>query len=117
MFRKSVSMITAWENNGNQLFADLQRSILDQVVTMLKPGGMLLYSTCTFAPLENEQSIEYLLSLDDRLELDCVVITIDIVILIHCWISIHINILGCNLSICEELLCPLLACNKTSLTM
>lgn len=36
---------------------------------MLKPGGMLLYSTCTFAPLENEQSIEYLLSLDDRLEL------------------------------------------------
>ena len=30
---------------------------------------MLLYSTCTFAPLENEQSIEYLLSLDDRLEL------------------------------------------------
>lgn len=62
-------MITAWENNGNQLFADLQRSILDQVVTMLKPGGMLLYSTCTFAPLENEQSIEYLLSLDDRLEL------------------------------------------------
>ena len=69
MFRKSVSMITAWENNGNQLFADLQRSILDQVVTMLKPGGMLLYSTCTFAPLENEQSIEYLLSLDDRLEL------------------------------------------------
>ena len=69
MFRKSASMITAWENNGNQLFADLQRSILDQVVTMLKPGGMLLYSTCTFAPLENEQSIEYLLSLDDRLEL------------------------------------------------
>lgn len=52
MFRKSVSMITAWENNGNQLFADLQRSILDQVVTMLKPGGMLLYSTCTFAPLK-----------------------------------------------------------------
>ena len=49
--------------------------------------------------------------------LDCVVRTIDIVILIHCWISIHINILGCNLSICEELLCPLLACNKTSLTM
>lgn len=69
MFRKSASMITAWENNGNQLFADLQRSILEQAVKMLKPGGMLLYSTCTFAPLENEQSIEYLLSLDSRLEL------------------------------------------------
>lgn len=69
MFRKSNSMITAWENNGNQLFKDLQVSILDQVVKMLKPGGMLLYSTCTFAPLENEQSIEYLLSLDDSLSL------------------------------------------------
>lgn len=69
MFRKSASMITAWENNGNQLFSDLQRGILDQVVKMLKPGGMLLYSTCTFAPLENEQSIEYLLSLDDKLEI------------------------------------------------
>lgn len=70
MFRKSNSMITAWENNGNQLFADLQRSILDEAVKMLKPGGRLLYSTCTFAPLENEKSIEYLLSLDDRLSIE-----------------------------------------------
>ncbi len=29
---------------------------------MLRPGGMLLYSTCTFDPSENEQTIEYLLS-------------------------------------------------------
>lgn len=69
MFRKSVSMITAWENNGNELFANLQRTILTEVVKMLAPGGMLLYSTCTFAPLENEKSIEFLLSLDDSLEL------------------------------------------------
>lgn len=69
MFRKSNSMITAWENNGNQLFVDLQRGILKDVVKMLKPGGMLLYSTCTFSPLENEQSIEYLLSLDDSLSI------------------------------------------------
>lgn len=69
MFRKSNSMITAWENNGNQLFADLQRSILTEVVKMLKPGGKILYSTCTFAPLENEKSIEFLLSLDDSLKI------------------------------------------------
>ncbi len=67
MFRKSNSMITAWENNGNELFADLQKSILKEVVKMLKPGGKLLYSTCTFAPLENEKSIDYLLSLDESL--------------------------------------------------
>lgn len=69
MFRKSSSMITAWENNGNQLFANLQRSILDEIVKMLKPGGKILYSTCTFAPIENEQSVEYLLSLDDNLHI------------------------------------------------
>lgn len=69
MFRKSNSMITAWVNNGNELFAGLQRNILTEAVKMLKPGGKLLYSTCTFAPLENEKSIEYLLSLDSSLDI------------------------------------------------
>ena len=69
MFRKSMSMVSAWDETKNQMFSDLQRSILDVVVKMLKPGGKLLYSTCTFAPIENEKSIEYLLSLDDRLKI------------------------------------------------
>lgn len=67
MFRKSQSMLTAWENNGNELFVNLQREILTEAVKMLKPGGVILYSTCTFSPLENEQSVEYLLSLDEDL--------------------------------------------------
>lgn len=37
MFRKSQSMVTAWENNGVELFAGLQRGILNEVVKMLKP--------------------------------------------------------------------------------
>ena len=61
MFRKSSSMMTAWENNGTELFAGLQRGILNEACKMLKPGGMLLYSTCTFSPEENEQTIEFLL--------------------------------------------------------
>ncbi|MGN0436515.1 MAG: RsmF rRNA methyltransferase first C-terminal domain-containing protein [Wujia sp.] len=69
MFRKSTSMITAWENNGNELFANIQKEILAEIVKMLKPGGVILYSTCTFSPLENEKSIEYLLGLDDSLYL------------------------------------------------
>lgn len=69
MFRKSSAMITAWEQNGNELFANMQRGILNEVVKMLKPGGIILYSTCTFSPLENEQSVEYLLGLDPGLEL------------------------------------------------
>ena len=69
MFRKSNSMISAWELNGNEKFEVIQRSILDQVVKMLKPGGMILYSTCTFDPGEDEEQILYLLSLDNSLEL------------------------------------------------
>lgn len=69
MFRKSNSMITAWERNGNEKFSEIQKSILDEAVKLLKPGGLILYSTCTFSPLENEKSIEYLLSLDDTLKL------------------------------------------------
>lgn len=69
MFRRQSSMVKAWESNGVGMFAGLQRSILKEAVSMLKPGGMLIYSTCTFSKEENEQSVEYLLSLDDSLHL------------------------------------------------
>lgn len=36
---------------------------------MLKPGGMLLYSTCTFAKMEDEDTISWLLSEEPDLEL------------------------------------------------
>lgn len=69
MFRKSNSMITAWSDDKNESFAKLQREIVSYAVDMLKPGGKLVYSTCTFSPMENEQSVEYMLSLDERLSL------------------------------------------------
>ncbi len=69
MFRKSQTMITAWEQGGPEKFIPLQRSILKDAVRMLRPGGMLLYSTCTFHPGEDEQAVEYLLSLDPDLTL------------------------------------------------
>lgn len=69
MFRKSASMITAWSDDKNESFAKLQREITGYAVDMLKPGGKLVYSTCTFSPMENEQSVEYMLSLDERLSL------------------------------------------------
>lgn len=54
-------MIRAWEEHGPEFFSRLQKSIATQAADMLRPGGMLLYSTCTFDPRENEQIIEYLL--------------------------------------------------------
>lgn len=62
MFRKDRKMIRAWEEHGPEYFSKIQRSIITQAAQMLKPGGMILYSTCTFSPEENEQTIEYLLA-------------------------------------------------------
>ena len=61
MFRKDRKMIRAWEEHGPDYFSKIQKSIITQAAQMLKPGGMILYSTCTFSPEENEQTIEYLL--------------------------------------------------------
>ncbi len=60
MFRKDKKMVKAWEEHGPEFFAKIQKSIVTQAARMLKPGGMILYSTCTFDPEENEGTIEYL---------------------------------------------------------
>lgn len=62
MFRKDKKMVRAWEEHGPEFFSKIQKSIIMQAAEMLRPGGMMLYSTCTFSPEENEQTIEYLLN-------------------------------------------------------
>lgn len=61
MFRKDPAIIKSWERQGIAFFADLQKQIVSSAVKMLKPGGKLLYSTCTFSPEENEGTIQYIL--------------------------------------------------------
>lgn len=61
MFRKEPSMMRAWEKNGPDFFSKLQREIVDCGVRMLKPGGMMVYSTCTFSVEENEGTLKYIL--------------------------------------------------------
>lgn len=67
MFRKDPSMIKSWQEHGPEHYASLQREILQAAVKMLRPGGMLLYSTCTFHPLENEGSIQFLLDREPQM--------------------------------------------------
>ena len=69
MFRKERKMVKAWEEHGPEYFSRIQKSIITQAAEMLRPGGMLLYSTCTFSPEENEQTIEYLLKENPQFEL------------------------------------------------
>ncbi len=55
MFRKDENARKEWSMAQVEACADRQRSILEQAAGMLKPGGVLVYSTCTFAPQENEE--------------------------------------------------------------
>lgn len=57
MFRKLPEAISDWSEEKVAECHRMQIDILDAAARMLKPGGTLVYSTCTFAPLENEQSI------------------------------------------------------------
>ena len=58
MFRKEEAAVTDWSQETVEMCARRQAEILHSGAAMLKPGGRLVYSTCTFAPEENEQSIE-----------------------------------------------------------
>ena len=57
MFRKNENATKSWEAYGVQHCANLQRGILEDAVQLLKSNGMILYSTCTFSPEENEGMI------------------------------------------------------------
>ena len=57
MFRKNEDATDEWSPENVQICADRQDHILDQAAKMLCMGGRIVYSTCTFAPDENEGSI------------------------------------------------------------
>ena len=59
----------SWVEHGNDYFVKLQQEITSYALKMLRPGGMLLYSTCTFSPLEDEQIVSRMLKEDPDLEL------------------------------------------------
>lgn len=61
MFRKSPAIMKNWEQYGVDYYNDLQKEIILDAAKMLKPGGLMLYSTCTFSPEENEGTMKFLL--------------------------------------------------------
>lgn len=57
MFRKNTEAVTEWSEENVQLCANRQDEVLSCAEKMLRPGGKIVYSTCTFAPEENEGTI------------------------------------------------------------
>ncbi len=61
MFRKDRGMVKEWEEKGPEYYSALQRDIMGEAVKMLKAGGYLLYSTCTFSREEDEEIVQWVL--------------------------------------------------------
>lgn len=61
MFRKEEALARDWTPEKSLELSLIQRQLIEDAYTMLRPGGMLLYSTCTFAPIENEGTISWFL--------------------------------------------------------
>ncbi len=69
MFRKDPELIRSWQEHGPEYYAPIQKQILKQAASMLRPGGYLLYSTCTFAKQEDEDVVNWLLQEEPEMEL------------------------------------------------
>lgn len=69
MFRKNDEACDQWSPENVKLCAERQQEILDCAAVMLRPGGRLVYSTCTFAPEENEEGMERFLQRHSEFQL------------------------------------------------
>ena len=61
MFRKDEATIREWSLQNVERCWQLQREIISDAWTCLTPGGLLIYSTCTFNTKENEENIRWIL--------------------------------------------------------
>ena len=57
MFRRDPSLVKDWMQKGPSYYAPIQKQLLEAAFCLLKDGGYLMYSTCTFSTLENEENI------------------------------------------------------------
>lgn len=60
MMRKDDTAVSQWSEGLVKSCATLQREIIENVWEVLKPGGYLIYSTCTFNRTENEENVAYM---------------------------------------------------------
>ncbi|ASI98745.1 tRNA (cytosine(49)-C(5))-methyltransferase [Thermococcus celer] len=69
MIRKRWKFLEGWRLKGVIRYMNVQKRLILAAYKALKPGGTLVYSTCTIDPLENEEVVDYILrKTDARLE-------------------------------------------------
>lgn len=70
MFRKEEAAREEWSPETVQMCAERQALILEEAAKTVKPGGVLVYSTCTFSPEENEGTISAFLRVHEEYSIE-----------------------------------------------
>ncbi len=68
--RKNAELFSIWSEREIRKHASLQKQLILKAYDMLAPGGCMVYSTCTFAPEENEAVVDHLLKSRDGAALE-----------------------------------------------
>ena len=63
--RKDADALQQWDINRVQELAEVQKSLIESAYKALRPGGKLVYSTCTLSPEENQQVANHLVETSD----------------------------------------------------
>ena len=69
MFRKDKALIESWKERDSEYFSPIQKRLIQACINMLKDGGKLVYSTCTFDVREDEEIIQYALDNNSNIKL------------------------------------------------
>ncbi len=70
MFRKNEEAVSEWSPANVEMCGKRQDDILESASLMLKPGGRMIYSTCTFAPIEDEGTVSRFLAAHPEFRLE-----------------------------------------------
>lgn len=64
LFKRRKHSLENWSEKNVRFCARRQTNILDDAAALVRPGGFIVYATCTFAPEENERQMEHLLAMN-----------------------------------------------------
>lgn len=70
MINKKEKLFEHWSEKRVKVFSKKQKKLLVHAFELLKPGGTLVYSTCTFEPEENEEVVDFLLKKHGEAEIE-----------------------------------------------
>lgn len=75
--RKSLKTLRIWNENMITKLAFIQKKLVQNAFSILKPGGTLVYSTCSHEPQENEEVVDHLLKNNDNAKVKDITLDIE----------------------------------------